>query len=354
MRTVLEATGRETSIDSLQGHARRYPNRLLPLPLRELSFSLVSAPIDGTWRRLRAINGLTANATIDEDSGAIFVGGNECVENLRLESSFSGGALLVAPPAEATKLTDNSRIEAVVASNASPDVHRTWARNDDGELVALLDGTSSSPSAVWENYGKPGGVSVGVRGVAATSYFDGSEQIEHVFYVGGDGRLYEAVLDSGALTVNDYAPPSGKTLTGEVAATTGTHGGSRYVVVAVTTNDGHLYRFLRYVSSGFGTWADHSGGLSWSSFRPLAASAAQADDWEQHIIVLWQPLRRRPVRAGARPLRSHLGVVGPRSRKAVERWWRLRIRCRRPRRPGADHRRQRLSRLRDLLTHGLG
>lgn len=88
----------------------------------------------------------------------------------------------------ASSLTAGARIDGLQLGSGGDSV--IWARNSDGDLIAHND-FSVLAGGIWTNYGKPNGVAVGERGVAATSIDANGEIFQEVFYVGADGNLYQ-------------------------------------------------------------------------------------------------------------------------------------------------------------------
>lgn len=112
-------------------------------------------------------------------------------------------------------------------------------------------------------------------GLAATGYTSGSDVYEIVLYVGTDNSLnFGIVVNDGVTTWYHSSAPTGKTLTGKLAATTFVYSPYRYLLVGLTTTDGKLYRYVANLSLGVvGAWADSSAGLNWSPSFQLSASA---------------------------------------------------------------------------------
>lgn len=173
----------------------------------------------------------------------------------------------------AADITAGSRVEAARRSSS---FYYTWTRSSAGDVVAMDDHASVGGS--WINYGKPGGVAAGAKGMAVTSYqSSGSTFTQFVFHIGTNGSLYEGVkFGTGSISWTQWLPPAGKTLTGHIAAGNVVSNGTRYVAVLATTTDGLLYRWIHDVSGGFApTWSNVGG--SWKTDTPLAATTSPSE-----------------------------------------------------------------------------
>lgn len=151
---------------------------------------------------------------------------------------------------------------------------RTWAANGSGFVISRIDRAASDGTSSWISHGA-GGAAVQSEGVAATAFQIGSDKYEQVAYVGTNGVVYlGTVINAGPITWVGIPAPIGKTLTGNIAATSFVHTGIRYLAIGATTTDNQLYRNVRDVLAASGTWANASGGLLWLTDTPLAATTS--------------------------------------------------------------------------------
>lgn len=176
--------------------------------------------------------------------------------------------LLVAHGAAFADLRVSSRIDTTRTATGA----RVWLTNSAGSVVSRYDVPISAGTTIWVTHGA-GTASARAEGLASTYYVSGS-RYENVFYVGTDGKLNRGVVvDGGAITWTSFNPPTGKTLSGNIAAGTFVASSTRYLVVAATTTDSKLYRLVMQTSGSGATWTDSSGGLTWISSDRLAVTS---------------------------------------------------------------------------------
>jgi hypothetical protein len=172
-------------------------------------------------------------------------------------------------------LTADAHIGA--SRNGAASVFNVWARSTDGDLLRHDDLFAPTlDGGTWINHGKPNGVAIGDKGVAATSIDASGGTRQEVFYVGADGNLYqgEKTQFGSSFTWTSWPAPSGKTLTGHIA-TTGFYSGAwntSWVYVAATTTDNKLYLWTRVVGGGSATWTNVGGSRSWNTDSPIAST----------------------------------------------------------------------------------
>jgi hypothetical protein len=110
--------------------------------------------------------------------------------------------------------------------------------------IVVADGTST-----WTSHGA-GTAPVQSEGLAAVWYAAGTDFHELIVYVGTDGNINRGeIVNGGPIGWTSIAPPTGKTLTGYLAIGTFSFSGNRHLVIAATTTDNKLYRYVNIVGS---------------------------------------------------------------------------------------------------------
>lgn len=114
-------------------------------------------------------------------------------------------AVLVALPVPAAAWNyglENARIETTNASATDFSLRRVWTI-DDGNVVSRVDNPLAAGGGDWISHGN-GGSPAMPHGLSATSYVSGTQNFEHVFYVGQDDLHKNlptiAVAPGGAIT----------------------------------------------------------------------------------------------------------------------------------------------------------
>lgn len=188
---------------------------------------------------------------------------------MRLPALLTPVLLIVGWSGSATayNLTTDAQI-GITRAHPSQLYWTVWARRSDGNLVSRREQLPNG--TVWADHGKVGGYAVSSKGVSATGWIDGSTYHERVYYVDTSGFLVErAFQNSIQISSKRFAPPSGKTLTGHVAASWSWTGQTRNLRAYVTTLQHDLYALGLPEEE----W-DHLEAFGISSNQPLAASAS--------------------------------------------------------------------------------